>query len=60
MKPKGTAHYGVGYILTDCILLLDAIIDICTGETTIKEILALAILSVLTVCLFFAWLKRRR
>lgn len=61
MKSSKEINYGWGYILTDCILLIDAIIDVCKGETTTEEILILCILCIATVCiLLWQVIKRRK
>ena len=60
MKSNKTTNYGWGYILADCILLIDAIIDVCEGETTTYELLILCVLCVVTACSLLWWIKKRR
>lgn len=59
MKSNNETKYSWGYILADCILLLNAIVDVLSGKTTLQEILVLLVISVLSACLLFSWIKKR-
>jgi membrane protein implicated in regulation of membrane protease activity len=59
MPPKET-KYGIGSIIADCILLVEVIIDICTGKLTWFNFLVFILLSIILVALISTLMRRRR
>ena len=59
MPPKET-KYGIGSIIADCILLVEVIIDICTGKLTWYNLLILILLSILLGITIVVLMRRRR
>ena len=43
MQPR-TVKYGIGSIIVDCLLVIGAIIEICTGRKTLNDMLVPIIL----------------
>lgn len=57
MKSNNSGKYGVGWILLDCILLIDTIVDISTGKLTTANLCMMIIFSLLLTILVVAWIK---
>ena len=60
MGHKELPKYGIGAALADVILLIELIVDICTGQLTWKGLLMLVLFSVLSGILVFSLIKRHR
>ena len=58
MDPRSKIKYGLGCLIADCVLILEAIVDIYSGRLTPTELfLQIALCAILTV-LVIALLKR--
>lgn len=60
MNPKRPIKYGLGWIILDCILLIDTIHEIRTGRMTWVTLLTIMVVSVTLAILLVASIKRNR
>lgn len=58
MKPRRPEKYVFGSIIADCILIVEAIIDIRTGRLTWVKLLMLIMLSIFSAILLSILIKR--
>lgn len=59
MKPEQLRSYGVGSLLIDCLLFVDAIIDICTGKFTMDDLLTLLSINLLLAIPLIILIKKK-
>lgn len=58
MEPRRPVKYGIGCILVDCILIVEAIVNICTGRMTWVELFTIIVLSIIFAVLLIALIKK--
>ena len=59
MKSKQPMRYGIGLILFDCYMFVEAFIDVRAGRMTNKELFTLIVLSVISAFFLVALLKKK-
>ena len=59
MSPKET-KYGIGAIIADCLLMVEVIVDIYTGELTWFKLLIFILLGTILSATIIALARRRR
>lgn len=59
MRPRET-KFGIGWIIADCLMIVEVIIEIYTGELTWSDFLLLIFLSVILGTSVFMLMKRHR
>lgn len=57
MKPNKPIKYGIGYIILDCVLIVEAFIDVRTGRITGVELFAIITLSITLAAVLVALIK---
>ena len=58
MKPRSSVKYGIGFVIADCLLIVEAIINIRTGRITGTALLVIVALSVMIGIILFALAKK--
>ena len=58
MKPGRSVKYGVGCIIADCILIVEAIINIRTGRIPGIELFTIIVLSIIIAIFLVALVKK--
>jgi hypothetical protein len=58
MKPEKPIKYGIGCIILDFFLIVEAIIDVRTGRTTGVELFAIITLSITLAAVLVALIKK--
>lgn len=60
MRSRGIGKYSIGFIIADCLLIIEAIIEIHIGKLTWSEFAMLIILSLLFAIPIVALIKKKK
>lgn len=58
MKPGSSTKYGIGFIIADCLLIVEAIINIRTGRITGSELFVIVGLSIIIGLILYGLAKK--
>ena len=60
MKPARPIKYGIGWLILDCFLIVETILDIRTGKFTVNELCMVILVSLISAILLIKIFKKRR